>query len=136
MKFTETLASEKELLEKELALLEPKRKRLQLVTELIRLYANDERQAVLFEPNVGGTDHRFAKLGLSAAVMGAFRERPHQIMSPREVRETILAGGFTSESENLLVMVTGTCKRKTKGKAPELEEVKANGIRAFRLKAL
>src|SRR5688500_12505144 len=98
---TEVLQKEAETLEQELAQLETKRTRLDLIRRLLRTYGDPQNQPQLFNPTPGEAGERYNLSSLSAAIRIFFRDHPDTYYFPRQVRDEIVKGGFKTESPNL-----------------------------------
>ena len=129
---TKILLNEKEQLEKDIADMEPKRKRLALVVELLKLYPDAEGQPVLFTTPQSDKPGRYASLGTSDAMMSFLREKPFEFFTPREISAALIAGGIKVNSENFNTTVHTTCKRKAEQGILECGE--KEGRKAFRMK--
>ena len=120
----EMLRSEKTLLEKELAAMEPKRKRLALVSELLELYEDPlERK--------NGVVAKFAGLGTTAGVFAFLNAQPLLFFTPREIAEALRAGGMKNESPNFSTSVSTICIRAAQGR--KLEAGQKDGKAAYRI---
>jgi hypothetical protein len=127
----EMLLEEQKSLEAELAEFEPKRRRLALLTEMIKTYpGGNAGQPELIDVSRGM--QRFSANGTTEAIMAFLKAHPESFFSPREIAEALIADGFKTKSPNFATTIYTTCKRK--GKAQRLELGKKDGTFAFRFK--
>jgi len=127
----EMLLDEKKSLEAELAEIEPKRRRLALLTEMIKTYPGEHggQQELLDMSHDMG---RFSANGTTEAIMAFLKAHPEGLFTPREIGQALIADGFKAKSANFTTTIYTTCQRK--GKAGKLEVGKKAGSFAFRFK--
>jgi hypothetical protein len=130
----EQLKAEKGHLEVELAGVEPKRKRLGLINELLRSYGEQPEQETLPLNTAPSSNPKFAKTGLTDSVVEFFKAHPHEQFTPREVGDQLKAAGFKAIAKNFVVMIKNTCVRKSTGPDAILDRVTKAGFAAFVLR--
>jgi hypothetical protein len=130
---TDELKKEKACLEKELSGIEPKRRRLALINELLRSYNEvpDQRDLIQVAPSF---PQKFSELGVSDAIVLFLKQRPHEYFTVREIADGIVEGGFKPPANNFHTIVNTTCSRKSQSKKPELDAAEKNGVKAYRFK--
>lgn len=133
------LKHEKRELEKQLAVIEPMRKRLALIAELLKLYdpLGDSTQAAaqpFFEPLQQPTQQSgaFSGMGPTEGVIKILEGRPTEFFTPVEIANELKKGGVNTSSPNISTMVANICK--VKAKKGKFEEAQKNGRKAFRIK--
>ena len=126
---TDALNQEAAQLEAEIASLDVKVRRLNLIKQLLKTYGSDVNQRPLFEKTENEAGQPYA-LPLTEAVLKFLRNRPLQSFTPREIRNEIRRGGFNSASPNLLVMITSVCNRKSESGGPFVKTDKG-GVAAY-----
>lgn len=125
------LRAEQSRLEAELAEVEPKRKRLALVIDLLKSFGEEPGETPLIPRSPDESASRFAPTGMTDGIMKFLSSHPGSFYIAREIATALLAGGFKSDSKNLNVMIKTTCLRKCSGPDAPLVRGEKGGVVAF-----
>lgn len=130
------LRAEKAELEAAIAQLEPMKKRLNLIVELLKLYPDTSNVKTHQSQPELLPDARFSGMGVTEAIIAFLGEQGLNWSTPAEIVKGILAGGFRTQSDNLSQIVYAACKRKAEGEDAPFEVTQESGAREYRLKNL
>lgn len=132
------LIEERDRLEKEIADLDSKRRRLGLINDLLKTYSSEEKTAHLALgealSNKLQEGYKISKnpdaFGITDRVVEYLKTNSDFSFTPREIGREILLQGFSTNSPHLFTTISAICARKVK-RGQFTESIKG-GFKAYR----